>query len=338
MPAHGAPLSVAFLGCGHAARLHSRTLKALGGTVERCYASRNLQRARDFSRRWGGIAAFGSYQEALEDPRVDVALVLTPPASHLELVTRALRAGKDVIVEKPPFLNTRDFDTARQLCGETERRLFVAENYFYKPLAVRLRKLLADGIIGEPLFFQVNALKLQRTGDWRDDAELAGGGALFEGGIHWISLLGSLGPRVRKVRAIRAGDGSELERSMLVTLDFEGAAAGSLLYSWEVPSPLKGLRISRIYGREGSIAFETNGLFLLVYGKKKRIILPGLRDIAGYRSMFADFLRAIRTGREPLMTLERARRDLELVEAAYASAGVTGHGAASTATAENDNS
>ncbi|MFQ5680064.1 MAG: Gfo/Idh/MocA family protein, partial [Gemmatimonadota bacterium] len=269
-----------------------------------------------------GVAAFGSYEEALADPAVRVALILTPPASHLELAALALEAGKEVIVEKPPFLRSSDFDTIQELCARTGRRLFVAENYFYKPLASTLRLLLADDVIGEPHFFEVNALKLQRTGDWRDDVELAGGGALFEGGIHWINLLASLGPRVTRARGVRVGQGPGPERGMHVQLEFEGGAAGTLLYSWEVPSPLKGLRLSRIYGREGSISFESNGLWIGVWGRRKRFLLPGLRDIAGYRSMFADFFRAIRTGAEARMTLARARRDLELVEEAYRSAGV----------------
>jgi hypothetical protein len=47
--------------------------------------------------------------------------------------------------------------------------------------------------------------------------------------------------------------------------------------------------------------------------------VPGLRDIEGYRAMFADFFAVLRTGRVPHMTIERARTDLALVEAAYAS-------------------
>ena len=59
------------------------------------------------------------------------------------------------------------------------------------------------------------------------------------------------------------------------------------------------------------MAFESNGLFILVFGKRPRVIFPGFRDISGYQAMFADFVACIRSGREPLMTVARARRDLE---------------------------
>lgn len=320
----GRPLRLVFLGCGLATRIHSRTLRRFRHQVECHFASRSAERARAYAERFGGGRAFGSYDEPLADPGIDAVLVATPPTSHLKLTEAALRAGKDVIVEKPPFLRSADFDAVERLARETGRRVLVAENYFYKPLARRLRQLLASGAVGEPLFVQVNALKRQPTGDWRDVRALAGGGALFEGGIHWINLIASLGPEVRSVRAVRAGRGPGPERSMAVALEFEGGAAGVLLHSWEAASPLKGLRLSRIYGREGSIAFESNGLVVLVWGRRKRIHFPGLRDISGYRSMFADFLQALRAGREPRMTLGRARRDLELVEESYRSAGVEG--------------
>jgi UDP-N-acetylglucosamine 3-dehydrogenase len=75
--------------------------------------------------------------------------------------------------------------------------------------------------------------------------------------------------------------------------------------------------MSRIYGTRGSVAFESNGLFVLVTGGRPRLVFPGFRDISGYRAMFRDFFDALRTGSEPLMSLERAQRDSELIEAAY---------------------
>ena len=58
-------------------------------------------------------------------------------------------------------------------------------------------------------------------------------------------------------------------------------------------------------------------MFVFVRGpKRSRWIFPGLRDISGYRAMFADFLGALGGGSGSGMTLPRARRDLELVEAA----------------------
>ena len=318
-----ARVGVAFLGCGRAAAMHSRTLSSLDRSVLRYYASRDPGRAREHAGRWAGEDAFVGYEAALRDDRVHVALVLTPPASHLEWTLAALQAGKHVIVEKPAFLRSSDFDRVRDAARGAERAVMVAENYHYKPIARALRRLFRSGTLGRILFLHVNAVKRQRAEGWRTDPSLAGGGALFEGGIHWISLLAHLGPEVRSVRAA-VPDGTGPEASVALVLEYEGGALGTLSYSWEVPSLPGGLRLSRVYGTEGSATFESNGLFLATVGRRWRLGFPGLRDLLGYRAMFADFLGALREGREPDFRLEHARRDVELVEEAYRSAGTLG--------------
>lgn len=311
------PIHLAFLGCGFATRLHSKTLKSLKADVRCFYASRDQQKAMVFNHEFNGSGHFASYDAAIHDARIDVVLVATPPVSHLELTLQALRAGKHVIVEKPPFLQAADFATIRQVQKETGRRVFVAENYFYKPLAFKLRELINNEIIGEILFVQINAIKLQKTGNWRDDTQLSGGGALFEGGIHWVNFIANLGMPVKSVRGFRPGKRDGVEKSMLVAVEYESGAVGSLSYSWEVPMLLQGVQLSRIYGRKGVITFESNGVFILVNGVRKKVIFPGLGDIAGYKGMFRDFLHVLQTGEEPAMNLAVAQKDLQLLETIY---------------------
>lgn len=314
-------LDLAFLGCGFAARLHSRTLRSFPG-VRRHYASRDADRAADAARRHRGAGAFSPYEQALASPDVDAVLVATPPSSHLELTLAALEAGKHVIVEKPPFPSSADFAPVREAAARAGRQVLVAENYFYKPLAIRLRRLLADGVVGRPIFVHLCAVKRQQVGDddWRGDPGRAGGGALFEGGIHWVDLAANLGLELESVGGLRPALGPGPERSFLVTLQYAEGAVGALYHSWEVPSLFQGLRWSKIYGTEGSITFESNGLIVLVRGRRKRVILPGFRDIAGYRRMFEDFFRCLREGGDPEYSLQHAERDLRFVEDAYAAA------------------
>ena len=310
-------MRLVFLGCGVATRMHSRTLAGVDRSVQRYYASRDGAKADEYSRRFGGAGSFASYEQALADPGIEVVLVATPPDRHLQLTLDSLNAKKHVIVEKPPFLRLADFNVVAPVAQTVGRQVLVAENYFYKPLLRELRALLPGGAIGDVYFVHINAIKHQRTGDWRDDPARSGGGAMFEGGIHWINFVANLGLPLRAVHGFRAGNQRGPDRSMLLVLEYDGSAVGTLSYSWEVPSTLRGLRISRIYGARGSIAFESNGLFLLVHGRRTRLRLPGLRDMLGYRAMFADFLSSIRDDRPPLFNLELARRDLQLLESIY---------------------
>jgi predicted dehydrogenase len=180
--------------------------------------------------------------------------------------------------------------------------------------------MVREGTVGQPRFLDIKALKTQRTQDWRDDPTLAGGGALYEGGIHWIDFLANLGLDVVSIEGFQPGQRAGLEREMLIVARYAQGAIGVLFFSWNVPSLLKGVRLSRIYGTEGTIRFESNGLFILALGKRRRLRFPGLRDLTGTRAMFRDFLGALRENRPPEFTLALARRDLELVEAVYRSA------------------
>jgi predicted dehydrogenase len=267
-------MRVAFLGTGHAARLHTGTMKAIAPDIERWYASRDAARAERARAEFGGHGAFGSYADALADSAVDAVLVLVPPAFHLEWTLHALAAGKHVIVEKPPLLRSSDFAAVSQAGAAAGRQVLVAENYFYKPLAVRLRQTIARGDLGDLRVIQLNALKRQVAGDWRDDPALSGQGALFEGGIHWISLLASLGLTVRGVKASRAGSREGLDRTVVVTLDYAEGAVATLAYSWEIGGFPSGVRWSACYGTAGTLHFETNGLVGLQTGRRRRVLVP----------------------------------------------------------------
>jgi len=313
------PVKFVFLGCGFAARIHSKTLSRLPEAVHVYYASRDKAKADSYNRKFGGRGWFDSYADAINADEIDAVVVLTPPAQHLEQVLQALAGGKHVIVEKPPFLTSDDFETVRQASQKAGKQVLVAENYYYKPLLTRLRSLISAGIIGEILFVHINALKKQAVSDWRGDVALSGGGALFEGGIHWISFLSNLGLSLAGVQGFRPGSHEGMEKSLLVSLEYQEGAVGSFYYSWETPSLFKGLRLSKIYGKEGSITFESNGLFILVRGRQKSVIFPGLQDIAGYRGMFSDFIQAIRHNRPAQFDLSLAKQDIMTIETIYRS-------------------
>ena len=321
------PLRLAFLGCGFITRVHSRNLRRLGRQqIVAAYASRDRARADEYCRRYGGVASYGDYESAIADPQVDAVLVAVPPALHLDLTLRALDAGKHVIVEKPAFASMGDYERAVAARDRARRVVLVGENDHYKPLAVQLRRLLARGVIGEMVFahFVTIARRFKTAGDWRNDERMAGGDAFFEEGIHWLHFAGSLGPRITRIAGMRpapaAGGGDRRAKSMLVAFQYDNSAAGTLYYSREIPSLLKGVRQSKIFGRQGIITFESNGLFILARGRGlPRVSWPGVTDFRGYRAMYRDFLRAIASGEPPEMSLERAMDDQRLMDQVYAS-------------------
>jgi predicted dehydrogenase len=317
------PVRLAFLGCGFITRVHSRHLRSLRRDVRCSYASRDTVRADAYCRQYSGTGTHADYAAAIADPRVDAVVVAVPPRFHLDLAVRALAAGKHVLVEKPAFLRASDYEAAIAARDRAQRVVLVGENDHYKPLAVALRRLLADGAIGDMVFahFTTIARKFKPADDWRNDETIAGGDAFFEEGIHWLHVAGSLGPAITEVHGYRPSVSREgpdrRVKSMMIAFRYDNDAVGSLYYSREIPSLFKGLRLSKLYGRKGIITFESNGLFVLARGNGVRLLFPGYRDIRGYKAMYRDFLRAIREGGAPEMSLERAMDDQRLMDRIY---------------------
>jgi len=318
------PLRVAFLGCGFITRVHSRHLRALRGDIVCSYASRDKARSRAFCSEFGGAGIHTDYTAAIQDAGVDAVVIAVPPRFHFDLARQALEAGKHVLVEKPAFLSMADYRTMLDARNRAGRVVLVGENDHYKPLAVCLRRLVADRVVGEMVFayFATIVKRLKAAGDWRNDETMSGGDAFFEEGIHWLHIAGSLGPTITMAHGYRPSasrDGADTRvKSMMIAFRYDNGAVGSLYYSREIPSLLRGIRLSKLYGRDGIITFESNGLFVLVRGRGvPRLLFPGFRDIRGYTAMYRDFVRAVRTGRAPEMSLERAMEDQRLMDQIY---------------------
>ncbi len=328
-----APLRIAFLGCGFITRVHSRNLRRFRSEIVCGYASRDKAKAAEFCGKYRGSGSYGDYAEAINDPNIDAVVIAVPPSFHLNLTLQALAAGKHVLVEKPACPTMGDYEVVREARDRAGRVVLIGENDHYKPLAITLRKLLADGVIGEMVFghFSTIVKRLKTADDWRNDESMAGGDAFFEEGIHWLHIAGSLGPTITSITGFRptppalsAVEGStegpdRRAKSMMVAFHYDNGAVGSLYYSREIPSLLRGLRLSKLFGRKGVITFESNGIVLFARGQGfPRVIFPGFRDIRGYQAMYRDFRQSILTGTAPEMSLERAMDDQRLMDQIYA--------------------
>lgn len=303
-------MRVLFLGCGNAARAHSRVLRKIGG-ARLYYASRDPHRAEAFREEFDGWGAFDSYEDALTR-NADIVVVTTPTGSHHDLALAALAAGKHVVVEKPAFLDSLEAQCVQGAATQAGLKVFVAENYAYKPITLELRRLITNGDLGEVRFVSINATKRQRVDGWRADPAMSGGGAMFEGGVHWVSFASNIGLEVASAEGFPTSNAW----SALMVLRYTNGAVGTLAYSWELAAPMRGLRMSTVQGTEGAVTFESNGLAMLTSGRARSVRIPAFRDLLGARAMWSDFLLALRTGGEPRFTLAMAARDLRSLEEA----------------------
>ncbi len=305
------PLRIAFLGCGFITRVHSRNLRRFRTDIVCGYASRDKAKAESFCGEYRGTGSYSDYADAINDPNIDAVVIAVPPKFHLNLTLQALSAGKHVLVEKPAFPATGDYQVVREARDKAKRVVLVGENDHYKPLAIRLRQLLADGVIGDMVFGHFSSIvkRLKTSEDWRNDELMAGGDAFFEEGIHWLHLAASLGPKITSIRGYRpalssAGPDRRV-KSMMVAFEYDNGAVGSLYYSREIPSMLKGLRLSKLMGRNGVITFESNGAVML--GTRQRIPEGDLPGFPGHPRLPGDVSRLPGIDRDRTRSTDESR-------------------------------
>lgn len=195
-----------------------------------CYAaaSRTLEKAQQFADKWGFQKAYGSYEEMLEDPEVELVYVATPHSHHFQYAKMCLEYGKHVLVEKPITVNAAQAEELFALAKE--KNLLVAEAMWsrYMPVRKMVDTLIAEGEIGQVSFLSANlGFNLSHV-ERMQKPELAGG-ALLDLGVYPINFaLMTIHSEVKELRAsvIKSPEGVDWINT--ITLIFEDGKVADL--------------------------------------------------------------------------------------------------------------
>ena len=307
------------IGCGAIARTHARHLARLPG-AELSFASRSPAKAEEWRRKWCGTRAYGSYEAAFADPAIDAVVICTPHDSHAPLALAALGAGKHAVIEKPMACTTADADAILATAESAQRQVLVAENHHYRPHVRRMAEIARSGKLGRIKFIRIHVLRNRPFAavEWRGDVSEIGGGALIDGGIHWINAMLTLADgALEHLSAYGASPTQPGEDSLAITCRFASGELGVLAYSWGVRGAFPQGFFS-IHGSRGS-AYCSNGgrLGLLSTGGIPRPLIFPFRDWQGYVAMWRDFHDSLSSGRTPAMDGVAGRRDIAVVETIY---------------------
>ena len=224
-----------------------------------------------------GVASWGTLDDVLANPEVELVVNLTIPESHIEVSARAVAAGKHVWTEKPLGL---DREGARQLLRDAEAagvRVGSAPDTILGPGFQSAKRAIAEGVIGTPLFVQT-AFQTQGPDLWHPEPAFLfarGAGPLLDMGPYYFSALVSLlgpiagvaarGSRFRTERHIHTGPRAgetfpvEVPSSVQVVSTFEGGQHGTHLLSFD--SALERHGVVEIHGTEGSIVLPDPNRF-----------------------------------------------------------------------------
>jgi predicted dehydrogenase len=185
-------------GIVQSAQGRSRRLRFIRGV------SKEPDEVRDFAATHG-FELSTAFAEAVADPRVRAVVLATPHSLHVDQIVAVAAAGKPVWCEKPLALTLNDAARAVAACRKAGVVLALGNNKRCFPSMTALRRVVAEGQIGEVLHIEAHFCNEHSTrvvaGGWRDDPRESPGGGLTGAGLHLIDALVSLGGPVAHVDA-----------------------------------------------------------------------------------------------------------------------------------------
>ena len=290
-------MKIGIIGAGHIAEVVAPTLVAMEG-IE-CYAvsSRSLEKAEAFARKFGFEKAYGSYEEMLRDPNVELVYVATPHSHHYEHMMRCIEAGKPILCEKAFTLNAGQAKKIR--AAAAERGVYVAEAIWtrYMPSRKVIDEVLASGIIGKPNTLTANLSYIISHKQRIYDPDLAGG-ALLDIGVYGINFaLMHFGTDIERVESSVKMLDTGVDAMETITIFYKDGRMAVLTHSIFCRSDRKGI----IHGDKGYMVVENinNPRSLKVYDTMDREIASyDFSDqISGYEFQFMEASACIAAGK-----------------------------------------
>ncbi len=243
-------MNVAILGAGAIAKCMATAINGLDDSVKAyAVASRDINKAKAFADEWGFEVAYGSYEEMLNDPAVDLVYVATPHSHHLEHSKMCIDHGKAVLCEKPFTVNA---DQARELFAYAEERnVLITEAIWtrYMPSRKLVDETLASGIIGEPRMIVADLSYPIEDKGRMTDPNLAGG-SLLDIGIYPINFTSMVfGDDIKDISGICTYCSTGVDCQDNITITYNDGKMAILSSSMQVATH----RLGMIYGTKGYI-------------------------------------------------------------------------------------
>jgi predicted dehydrogenase len=230
---------------------------------------RDGAKAADYARRHKVPRWYDDAEALINDPEVNAIYVATPPSSHEEYAIAAMNAGKPVYVEKPmadSYAAACRMMEAAERAGASDAtiKLVVAHYRREQPRFLKIKQLIREKVIGEPLVVRLELVKPQLTAEeladpkiaWRVNPVIAGGGLFHDLATHQLDLMYYFFGAVRKVTGIATNQGGLYAADDLVAgnILFESGVAFSGTWCFNADADATADRCE-ILGTAGKIAF-----------------------------------------------------------------------------------
>jgi myo-inositol 2-dehydrogenase/D-chiro-inositol 1-dehydrogenase len=332
---------VALLGAGFIAEIHIESYQRFVPDAEVVAVyTRDAGRAEAFAKKHYIARAFSDYEKAITESGCDVVDICLPNFLHARTALAALNAGKHVIIEKPLAMTLEEADAMIAAARAQKRLLMYAEELCFAPKYERVRKLVAEGAVGDIYMLKQAEKHSGPHSDWFYDINQSGGGVLMDMGCHglaWFRWMLGGAPKIKTVYAqmntIFHKNRTQGEDNTITIVEFENGVIGVAENSWAKHGGMDdhievygtgGVSYADLFLGNSARTYSEKGYG---YAMEKAGSTKGWTYTIfeeafnqGYPQELQHFIRCVREGEKPLVTAEDGRAVLEMMYAAYASA------------------
>ena len=314
-----AGVRVGIVGFGRAGRVHLEAWRAVPGVEVAAVSDQSA--AIVAGARAEGLHAVGNSRELFSMPGLDAVSICAPPVEHARLTIAALTQGLHALCEKPLAIRGPAAMRMFLAAARTGRQLLLATKFRHVPDLIVARELIATGVIGEPLAFEIDFSSwVDMANRWNSRRSVSGGGVIIDNGGHAFDIVGFLFGPVTRVQATRLKPAQRLavEDSATVMVEVANGLIGRIDLSWSLPT--RRATYLMIHGTEGSLDVGWHTSCLRLKGQEPRPLHVGLYDRhASHVAMMYAFLGVVSGTRRPWITPGECLRTVAAVEASYRS-------------------
>ncbi len=334
------PVQVGIIGSRFISTIHAEALSHCPQANLLAVASPTPGNATSFAQKWTIPHPLEDYKKLLEMPEIDMVTIGVPNHLHTQVVLDAAKAGKHIVIEKPFCLSLADADLMIDVCRKAGVKLMYAEELCFAPKYVRLKQLLDSGALGDPVLIKQSEKHNGPHADHFWDVERSGGGVTMDMGCHAIEFFRWMlnRPAVKSVYAQMGThvhqDKTRGDDNALIIVEFTNGTTCLAEESW---TKLGGMDDrAEVHGSKGVAyadllhgnSIETYSESGYDYAVEKAGTTQGwsftIYEEAwnyGFHQEMAHFVDCVQKDKQPLVTGEDARAVLEILFAAYQSAG-----------------
>ena len=289
-------MNIAFIGAGRIANTLASTMARMEDVNLYAVAARDLSRAQAFAAQYGFDKAYGSYEEMLCDPQVELVYIATPHSHHAQHMKLCIEHGKNVLCEKAFTLNAAQ---AREVAAlAKEKGVYVAEAIWtrYMPSRQLINEALASGVIGNVSTLTCN-LSYPVTYKERIIRPELAGGALLDVGIYGLNFaLMHFGDDILRTDSSVAFTDTGVDAQETITLHYRDGKMAVITAGVLARSDRKGI----FYGDKGYIIVENinNPQSISVYNLSDELVekIEVPAQITGYEYQIREAMARIRAG------------------------------------------